>query len=408
MASRECYVPLLEEISRSADAAEASTPVRALLERFQENRTLLAVPVAEDGRFIGMVTRKLFLNLMSRPYAMDLYGKKPVSVLLDDLSCERFVMSPRQDINTALARLVEVDPSLETDAFPLVQDERCTGVVAVSDLMMAVSENQKQLVDTLDRLGARIREEVSKASRIQQDLLPSPEWRYRGVEIGAGLITSSEIGGDFYDYFAIGEQRIGLVIGDVSGHGVQSGMVTTAAKASLHTLIARGIATPAELLHGMNDAILATARQTLLMTCFIALLDHEKGEISYANAGHNFPYLYRGGTDSLEPLHDSTNFPLGFEKECVFRECSTPFGEGDALFLYTDGIVECVGRNGSEFGYERLENVLHENAKLPPPLLREALLQAAADFTGTRTFEDDVTLLLASFQTDGTVDTGDN
>ncbi|MBI1920588.1 MAG: PP2C family protein-serine/threonine phosphatase [Geobacter sp.] len=408
MASRECQVPHLSEISKAALAVAADAPVRCIMERFQENRSLLAVPVEQNGSFLGMVTRKPFYSLMSRPFATELYGKKPVSVLLADLNCERIVMSPDQDINTALARLVTVDPSLETDAFPLVQDEQCTGVVAVSDLMMAVSENQKQLVDTLDRLGARIREEVSKASRIQQDLLPSPEWSFNGVEIGAGLITSSEIGGDFYDYFAIGEHKIGLVIGDVSGHGVQSGMVTTAAKASLHTLIARGTATPAELLHGMNDAILATARQTLLMTCFIAMVDLKKGKLSYANAGHNFPYLYRGSSHSLEPLHDSINFPLGFEKETEFRECSTPFREGDTLFLYTDGIVECVGRDGTEFGYERLEKVLLESARLTPHLLREALLDAATCFTGTKSFEDDVTLLIASFQSDNSIHTGDN
>ena len=408
MASRECHVPHLSEISKAALAVAADAPVRLLLERFQESRSLLAVPVEQNGSFLGMVTRKPFYNLMSRPFAAELYGKKPVSVLLTDLGCERIVMSPDEDINSALAHLVTVDPSLETDAFPLVQDEHCTGVVAVSDLMMAVSENQKQLVETLDRLGARIREEVSKASRIQQDLLPSPEWSFRGVEIGAGLITSSEIGGDFYDYFAIGEHKIGLVIGDVSGHGVQSGMVTTAAKASLHTLIARGIATPAELLHGMNDAILATARQTLLMTCFIGMLDLEEGVLSYANAGHNFPYLYRGSSHALEPLHDSTNFPLGFDKESEFRECSVPFREGNTLLLYTDGIVECVDRDDIEFGYERLERVLLENVQLPPHLLREALLDAATCFTGTKSFEDDVTLLIAAFRSDKSSHTGDH
>ncbi len=403
MASLECPIPYLRAISRTVSSTEANVVVRELLDRFQGDRGLLAVPVTQNARFIGMISRKGLFNLMSRPFAADLYGKKPVSVLLDDLGGEKIEMSPDQDINSALARLMTVDPALETDVFPLVQDGRCLGVVAVSDLMMSVSESQKRLLETLDRLSARIREEVAKASKIQQDLLPLPECRFNGVRIGAGLITSSEIGGDFYDYFTLGETKLGLVIADVSGHGVQSGMVTTAAKASLHTLIARGIATPGELLQGMNEAILATARQSLLMTCFIALIDLEERRITYANAGHNFPYLYRESLDSLELLQESSNFPLGFEKNDAFQEFSTPFREGDFIFLYTDGIVECVDKDGVEFGYERLEAILKENIKLPPPLLRTALLDGAVKFTGTTSFADDLTILIAAFQPDNSI-----
>lgn len=403
MASLECPIPHLREISRMVSTTEANVAVRELLDRFQDDLSLLAVPVTQNERFMGLISRKGLFNLMSRPFAMDLYGKKPVSVLLDDISGEKIEMSPEQDINSALARLITVDSALETDVFPLVQDGRCMGVVAVSDLMMSVSDNQKQLLETLDRLSARIREEVARASKIQQDLLPLPEYLFNGVKIGAGLITSSEIGGDFYDYFTIGETKLGLVIADVSGHGVQSGMVTTAAKASLHTLISRGICTPGELLQGMNEAILATARQSLLMTCFIALIDLEERRLTYANAGHNFPYLYRESLDSLELLQESSNFPLGFEKNCAFQEFSTPFREGDVIFLYTDGIVECVDKEGEEFGYERLEAILKENIKLPPPLLRRAMLDGAVKFTGTTSFADDLTILIAAFQPDNSI-----
>lgn len=398
MASLERPIPQLGEISRTAAATEATMPVRELLELFRGDSAMLTVPVIQNGSFMGMISRKGLFNLMSRPFTMELYAKKPVSVLLDDLPGENIIMAPGLDVNMALAELLAMDPELSTDVFPIVEEGRCVGVVLVPDLMMAVSKSQKQLLEALDRLSARIREEVSKASEIQQALLPLPEFQFGDISVGAGITTSSEIGGDFYDYFTLGDKRLGLVIGDVSGHGVQSGMVTTAAKASLHTLIAQGITTPAALLHGMNHAILATARQTLLMTCLIAVIEPAENRLTFANAGHNFPYLHRGKEARLELIQDVSGFPLGFEKDSLFTEFSTGFSEGDSLCLYTDGLVECTGENGEEFGYGRLEEALAENILLTPSSLRKTLMEKTSAFTGAHSLEDDVTILIAAFQ----------
>lgn len=387
-------IPRLAEITRPGRDIRPETTVREVAEIFQKDQSLLALPVIEQGRFQGLITRKaLFFRHLSRPFAMDLYGKKPIGLLMDE---NPVAMAPERDINEALANLLAVDPALETDSFPVVAAGGCLGIVSVSDLMMKISASQALLLETLNSLSARIREEVAKASKIQNDLLPPAEFRFNGVTVGAAIRNSSEIGGDFYDYFPLGEHRLGLVVADVSGHGVQSGMVTTAAKASLHTLINRGIETPAELLQGMNNAILATARQTLLMTCQIAVLDLEREELSLANAGHNFPYLYRQEGASLEMITEVAGYPLGFEQDCRYQEYSTRFVKGDILFLYTDGIVECTGKEGEEFGYDRLETFLKANIQNHPKTVGQLLLERAARFTGGDAFEDDVTLLIAA------------
>jgi serine phosphatase RsbU (regulator of sigma subunit) len=386
-------IPSLATIARSTDTVSSATTVKEVIAIFQDDSTLLALPVTEDGMFAGVVNRKtLFFKHLGRPFAMDLYAKKPIQVLLEEPS---FSMEPQLDINSALARLLAADPALAMDSFPVVSEGRCLGMVSVSDLMMTISQNQSLLLETLNEMGARLRDEVAKASIIQRALLPAPEFNFSGMSLSADVITSSEIGGDLYDYFCTEDGRLGLVIADVSGHGVQSGMVTTAAKASLHTLISQGTVTPARLLQGMNHAILATARQSLLMTCLIVVIDPTRGCCTLANAGHNYPYLCRAGEIEPAMLSEVAGFPLGFEPDSTYPELSIPLAAGDTLLLYTDGIVECTNREDEEFGYARLESFLRTQMRSRPKDLKQLLLEEVQRFTGTTAFADDVTLLVA-------------
>lgn len=388
-------IPLVGDLMAETREIPPDLKVKEVVEIFRGDHRLLILPIVSSGVYVGSVSRKsLFFHHLSHKYALDLYGNKPIRVLKDE---NPVVMEPYVDITAALELLLDADPSLETDSFVIVGKGLCLGIVSVSDLMMKISESQKLLLDALNNLSARIREEVALAGRIQQDLLPEPEFRFKGITVGAGITTSTEIGGDFYDYFVCGEGQIGLIIADVSGHGVQSGMVTTAAKASLHTLISLGVTTPGELLAGMNRAIIATARRTLLMSCLIAVIDTESGRLRYANAGHNFPYLYCGGLNRMNQLQDTSGFPLGLEEDSTFREYSIDFNEGDVLVLYTDGIVECTDENDADFGYERLEGVILDEVCNPPAVLINAVFDKARNFAGSDRFQDDATLLVASF-----------
>ncbi len=386
------YIPTLLDIMRSSPEIVSTTLVKDVMGLFQKEPSLLALPVTEKGRFLGVINRRiLFFEHLGRPFAVDLYGKKAIRVLLSE---SQPTLEPDLDINAALVRLLEIDSGLTMDSFPVVAEERCLGIVSVSDLMMKISENQAMLLNTLQLLSARINEEVDKASKIQRDLLPPSEFVAGDIRISAEVITSSEIGGDFYDYFLLGDGRIGLVVADVSGHGVQAGMVTTAAKASLHSLIGKGVTTPAELLYGMNNAILATARQSLLMTCLVAVIDPAENKMTLANAGHNFPYIMRQNDFLPEMIQDVAGYPLGFEENCIYAELTCKFNSGDILFLYSDGIVECTDSSEDEFGYLRLEKILARSGKYSPMELRKLIRRSAELFTGSSIFEDDVTLLI--------------
>ncbi len=388
------FIPTLESLVKPLPQFGPATRVLDLVELFHKNPGLLAAPIVAEERFVGFITRKqLFFKRLSNKFALDLFGKEPIVNLLDD----RFpVMSPHLDINSALARLLRIDPGLESDCFPVVDIDRFCGIVPVPDLMMALSKTQSLLLESLERMSARIRDEVAEARRIQQALLPSTTFSFRDITVTAGLTTSSEVGGDFYDYFTVGDDRLGLVIGDVSGHGVQAGMVTTAAKASLHTLLALDVTEPAALLAGMNKAIATTTCQTLLMTCLIAVIHVADNRLTMANAGHNFPYRHDGRTGVLTRLDTLSGFPLGLDAGSSYEEFQVSFQRGDSLICYTDGIIECEDHAGEFFGYERLENLLRSHCPAEPSFLGALLHDQACAFTGTTDFQDDVTLLIAA------------
>ena len=150
--SYDVNVIKLADISKKAVSAAAYQPVHALLTQFQKDQELSIIAIADAGVFLGSVSRKDLVNLLSRKFAMDLYAKKPVSALLDDLWGEKVVLRPELEINEAALRLLTLDPTLQTDAFPLVRNGHCVGVVAVADLMRAVAGQQRVLLEELDRL----------------------------------------------------------------------------------------------------------------------------------------------------------------------------------------------------------------------------------------------------------------
>jgi len=387
-------IPSLRTIMRGVAPVSCSMTVNDVAALFQKDSSLLMIPILCDGSFEGVISRKdLFIRHLSRPFAIDLFGRKPISTLM---SVAMLKLSPDSDINTALASLLEHDPELDTDAFPVIQDEACVGIVLVSELLMAISKSQACLLATLETLSARIREEVEKARQIQRDLLPPSACIYAGMELDAVLINSTEISGDVYDYFFIDQDRLGVMVGDVSGHGVQSGMVATAAKAGLHLMLDAGVATPGRLLEGMNKAVCATASNALMMTAVIAVIDRKANKMFLANAGHNYPFQYRSSDAAVAMLDGIGGFPLGFDMASEYNEIEIDFRSGDRLILYSDGIVEACNGEGEEFGYERFSRYTQQNFGSSPESFRLGLLDEVRAFRGIDSFEDDVTLLVVA------------
>lgn len=256
------------------------------------------------------------------------------------------------------------------------------------------AEDRLQLtLAELEKLSGRLQEEINLAATLQHSILPDPQISLPGLQGSASLVTSSEVGGDYYDYYKVGGYYSVLLIGDVSGHGVAAGTMVSAAKAGLYPLMAEGVTRPAEILRSLNQTMLATAQQSLLMTMGCFSLDSRTGRVRFANAGHVLPYLKRRG-ESVWHMMEGGGLPLGKSSDADYlaEEQELWLELGDRLFLFTDGLVEQESPRGEAFGYDRLEVLLQRHAQDEPKVLQEKIQAAVRRHTGREHFDDDVTI----------------
>ncbi len=244
----------------------------------------------------------------------------------------------------------------------------------------------------LEKLSGRLQEEINLAATLQHSILPSPDISLPGIQGKAVLLTSSEVGGDYYDYYKAGGHSV-FLIGDVSGHGVAAGTMVSAAKAGLYPLVHEGVNRPSEILRSLNETMVATAQQSLLMTMGCLSLDSRTGKLRFANAGHVLPYLKRRGEREWHMIEGS-GLPLGktLDADYLAVEQELQLELGDRLFLFTDGLVEQESPRGQPFGFERLEALLAEYPDAQPQVLQEKILEALRAHCGRQHFDDDVTV----------------
>ena len=247
---------------------------------------------------------------------------------------------------------------------------------------------------------ATLEKELELARAIQETLVPTHEPVDKDSFKFAGYFQpASTCGGDWWTWHDLKDGKILVVIGDVTGHGVPSAMITAAAKAACD--VARRVfdddINPARLLEIMNSAIYQSAKRKFVMTCFASVVDTKKRTITYANAGHNFPYLYRGGagdgTGEFGSLMIRGN-RLGDLEDSAYEIKTTELQVGDLLIWYTDGIVECESSNGEEYGEKRFRASVRRAAALDSAEIRDAVVSDAATYFGDTVRKDDITLVI--------------
>jgi len=241
----------------------------------------------------------------------------------------------------------------------------------------------------------RVKAEIDAANRIQAALLPLDVPELAGASVASHYRAATEIGGDYFDFLPQPNGEIGIAFGDVSGHGLTSGIVMAMAKAALLVQVGAD-ASPKVVLEVLNDIVIRTAPKRILMTFFFGLLDPVTHSLRFASAGHLDPYVFRAATRRIEPL-SSWGFPLGVRRRDPFREHSAEFSAGDRLILYSDGLIEAVDDDGEPFGFDRFERVLADSGHMGADEIKKSLLAAVRKFTHNRPPEDDQTLVVVSF-----------
>lgn len=249
---------------------------------------------------------------------------------------------------------------------------------------------------------ARIDQEIEVARAIQETLVPSSETVLRGTLEFAGFYEPAEqTGGDWWTWHELGNGKILIVIGDVTGHGIGSAMITAAAKAACDVAryVSDDAVTVTRILEIMNQAIFEAAQRRFTMTCFASIIDTKARTITFANAAHNFPYIFRQGvqTDARQSEFGSLMIRgnrLGDDPASTYEAKTQDLKAGDVIVWYTDGIVECEGATGEEYGEKRFRASVKRSSALSAGEMRDAISADAHSFFKDRPRKDDITLIV--------------
>ncbi|MDH3215360.1 MAG: SpoIIE family protein phosphatase [Candidatus Krumholzibacteria bacterium] len=251
----------------------------------------------------------------------------------------------------------------------------------------------KQGVESTHKLLA-IEQELRVATDIQMSILPQtfpPFPDKREIEVYAKMLPAKEVGGDLYDFFAIDKDRIGFVIGDVSGKGVPAAMLMAVCRTLLRATALRGIA-PDACLDAVNRVLVDESLSSMFVTVFYGVLNTRNGRLEYCSGGHNPPYLLFGD-GRVDQLDNAGGLAVGAMEDSEYQSNMITLQPGDAVFLYTDGVTEAVNANEDLFEEHGLEDSLQRFRDRPVKELVEKVIEVVQEFSRGVPQADDITCL---------------
>ena len=238
----------------------------------------------------------------------------------------------------------------------------------------------------------RLEQELAVGRQIQLTLLPKDLPAVPGWEFAAFYQPARQVGGDFYDFFALPGQRLGLVIADVADKGVPAALMMAVSRTIVRATAASG-RRPAAALKLANTLMFKDSWSDLFVTAFYALLEPQTGRLAYANAGHNRPLWVQPSTGQVHELA-AHGIALGVLKAIKLEECEIGVAPGDTVVFYTDGVTEARNGKGELFWEERLRATLEAHAEDSAQKIQNAILAAVEEFTDGAPLADDLTLFV--------------
>ncbi|MBP5362806.1 MAG: SpoIIE family protein phosphatase [Ruminococcus sp.] len=256
-------------------------------------------------------------------------------------------------------------------------------------------ENITEITKEKERIGT----ELSLATKIQVSMLPHifPPFPHRHeIDIFASMEPAREVGGDFYDFFLIDEDHLGMVMADVSGKGIPAALFMMISKALLKSNSMLG-QSPAEVLEKTNELLCANNQVDMFVTVWLGILEISTGKLSAANAGHEYPAIKRADGD-FELYKDKHGFVIGGMEGSRYKEYTIELSKGDKLFLYTDGVPEATDAEEAMFGTDRLLEVLNENKDASPEQLLKNVRASVDRFVKEAEQFDDLTMMCIEYK----------
>jgi sigma-B regulation protein RsbU (phosphoserine phosphatase) len=277
----------------------------------------------------------------------------------------------------------------EVNASPAFWERRLeiiNGIAQQASLAIQNDLLKQEMVET-----ERMEREIQLARQIQETFLPDTLPQLNCWELDLRWETAREIGGDFYDIFKLGDNRVGLVIADVADKGLPAALYMTVAR-TLIRASATDSTSPAKVLEEVNRLLVNDSTDSMFITVVYIVLSLDSGEFVFCNAGHNRPLLYRAKTGLLEQLAKGGT-ALGILEDLTLTDHTLHIDPGDALILYTDGVTDIISPEGELFGEARLREIIEAHGKERIQDMLEYLDDAMIDFRRGTPPVDDVTLL---------------
>jgi len=257
-------------------------------------------------------------------------------------------------------------------------------------------ENAKLLEESIEK--ERLEKELDVARDVQYKILPQETPNFENVEISALFTPAFEVGGDYYDFFNIDENRFGVVIADVSGKGIQAAFIMAEVKGIFSTLSKLDL-TPKELLVKVNQILKDNIDKKNFVTAVYGIVDIRKQTFTFSRAGHSPVYYTRDkSSEKLIPsgIGLGLNFTNQFENN--LKEMEIKLNNNDIITLFTDGINESINEHLEEFGYEKLESIISDNSHLSAKEISNKIMTSVSLFTKDSSQRDDITLVILKWK----------
>ena len=379
-------VPEVELKAISQIATEVAYPADSIL--FEEGDEGDSLYLIVDGKvsIIKEGTEVFFFD--EKGYCLGeiaLIDRKPRSATVKTVKPTQFLRITRNDLFNAMVRV----PRIGIGMF------RVLNAKIRRDLEIQMSAIRKEIAQE---------ESMRFAAEVQKSLLPNQEISYPRVSTAGYCQPANSVGGDYYDYLELSENRVAIFIGDVMGHGYHSAMVAAMTKSGLQTQIRFDASVP-EVMKAITRVVEEDSKAFIYITCCYLII-HPDNRLEYANAGHPQMLLYRaeqnnGNSVCEEPVELESSFlPLGialFQEPVQYYSTEMAWHPGDLLVLYSDGITEAFNPNLEMYGLERLKAVISEKRHLPPEEIKTKILSDLKAHQQGENTNDDITLVVAKF-----------
>ena len=374
----------LKAISQIAN--EVTYPAGSMLFEEGDEGDSLYLIIDGEVSIIKAGTEVLFFD--EKGYCLGeiaLIDNKPRSATVKTVKPTQFLRITRNDFFNAMAR----EPRIGSGMFRVLNEK------IRRDLEIQMSAIRKEIAQE---------ESMRFAAEVQQSLLPNQEILHPCISTAGYCQPANSVGGDYYDYMDLSENRVAIFIGDVMGHGYHSAMVAAMTKSCLQTQIRFDASVP-EVMKAITRVIEEDSKAFIYITCCYLII-HPDNRLEYTNAGHPQMLLYRAEpnrchSEGEEPIElESAFLPVGislFAGPSEYYSIEVAWHPGDLLVLYSDGITEAFNPNSEMYGLERLKALISKNRHLSPEEIKDEILSDLRVHQQGENTNDDITLVVAKF-----------